>query len=48
VDKISGWIIEAKIKQDIQGDVYIKGNPQMPDGMKIPMIMKNDLTYTSN
>lgn len=47
VDKISGWIIEAKIKQDIQGDVYIKENPQMPDGMKIPMIMKNDMTFTN-
>ena len=48
VDKVSGWIIEAKIKQDIQGDVYIKGNPQMPEGMKIPMVMKNDMTYTDN
>lgn len=46
-DKVSGWIMEAKIKQDIQGDVYIKGNPQMPDGMKIPMIMKNDMVFTN-
>jgi hypothetical protein len=48
VDKISGWIIEAKIKQNIQGDVYIIENPQMPEGMKIPMIMKNDMTFTNN
>jgi hypothetical protein len=47
VDKTSGWIIEAIINQDIQGDVYIKGNPQMPDGMKIPMIMKNDMIFTN-
>ncbi|MEN8120080.1 MAG: DUF6263 family protein [Bacteroidota bacterium] len=47
VDKTSGWIIEAKINQDIQGDAYIKGNPQMPDGMKIPVVMKNDMTLTN-
>jgi len=47
VDKTSGWIIEAKINQDIKGDVYIKGNPQMPEGMKIPMVMKNDMTFSN-
>jgi hypothetical protein len=47
VDKISGWIIEAKINQDIQGDVYIKDNPRLPGGLKIPMIMKSDMTFTN-
>lgn len=47
VDKVSGWIIDAKINQDIYGDVYIKGNPQLPEGMKIPMTMKNDMTFSN-
>lgn len=47
VDKTSGWIIEAKIKQDIRGNVSIKENAQMPAGMKIPMIMKNDMIFTN-
>lgn len=47
VDKISGWIIEAKMNQDIRGDVYIKSNVQMPNGMKIPMIMKSDIEFTN-
>jgi len=44
VDKETGWIIEANINQEIKGDAYIKGNPQLPNGMKIPMIMKNEMT----
>jgi len=46
VDKETGWIIEANINQEIKGDAYIKENPQMPNGMKIPMIMKNEMTIT--
>jgi hypothetical protein len=45
VDKTSGWVIEAKINQDIRGDVYIKKNPKLPDGLKVPMVMKNTLVY---
>ncbi len=47
VDKTSGWIIEAKIKQDIKGDVYIKTNPDASKEMKMSMDMKNDLTFTN-
>jgi len=43
VDKNSGWIIEAKINQEINGDAYIKENPQIPNGMKIPMTMINEM-----
>lgn len=46
IDKITGWILEAKINQDMQGDVYFKENPQMPNGMTIPMVMKNELIFT--
>lgn len=47
VDKSTGWIREAKISQEISGDAYIKGNSQMPEGLKIPMVMKNELLITN-
>lgn len=47
VDKNTGWIIEAKINQEIKGDAYIKENPQMPEGMKIPMTMLNEMVITN-
>lgn len=43
VDRNTGWIIEALINQEIKGDAYLKENPQMPDGMKIPMTMINEM-----
>ncbi len=46
VDKTSGWIMEAKIKQTLKGDVYIKTNPNATDDMKMAMDMKNDITFT--
>lgn len=48
VDKVTGWIIEANINQEIKGDAYIKENPQMPDGMKIPMTIINEMVITNN
>lgn len=47
VDRETGWIIEANINQEIKGDAYIKENPQIPNGMKIPMIMKNEMEITN-
>lgn len=47
VDKVSGWIIKAEIKQEIEGDAYIKRNQQIPEDMKIPMLMKNHLIFTN-
>ena len=47
VDKKSGWIIEAKINQNIEGTVYIKNNPEMEEGMKIPMVMNNKMIFTN-
>lgn len=44
VDRETGWIIEANIKQEIKGVAHIKENPQLPNGLKIPMIMKNEMT----
>jgi len=48
VNKNTGWIIEAKINQKIGGDTYIKENPQLPNGMKIPMTMINEMVITNN
>ena len=48
VDKNTGLIIEATINQKIEGDTYIKENSQLPNGMKIPMTMINDMVITNN
>lgn len=48
VDKKTGWIIEARTNQEMKGDAYIKGNPQMPDGMKIPMELKSETLISEN
>ncbi len=47
VDKNTGWIMEANINQEINGDAYIKENPQIPDGMKIPMAMTTEMVVTN-
>ena len=47
LDKNTGWIEEAKVQQHIEGDAYIKGNPQAPEGMKIPMVLNNELVITN-
>lgn len=47
VDKKSGWIVEAKIDQQIKGDAFVKENSQMPNGMKIFMNMKNEMVITN-
>jgi hypothetical protein len=45
LDKATGWVIEAKINQELQGKVYIKKNEKLPDGLTIPMVMKNSMLY---
>lgn len=47
VDKNTGWIIESTINQEIAGDTYIKENPQIPNGMKIPMHMQSNMVITN-
>lgn len=47
VDKETGWILEAKVSQNIGGDVYMQPNAQMPDGMKIPMTMTNEMIFSN-
>ena len=43
----TGWIESAKIKQTIEGVSQIKANPQMPEGLKIPMNIQADMTVTN-
>lgn len=43
IDKNTGWIIEAMINQNIAGDAFMMENPQMPNGMKIPISMLNNM-----
>lgn len=47
VDKKSGWIIEATVKQEMSGDVSIEPSTQIPDGMTIPMSLKTDMKFTN-
>lgn len=44
LDPESNWIVEGKIEQEISGDVQIKDNPNLPGGITIPMVIKNDMT----
>lgn len=46
IDKKSGWIMNAAIKQSIKGTAYIKDNPQIPGGMAIPMTMNSEMTIS--
>ena len=46
IDRNSGWIMEAKIVQDIKGEAQIQPNPQMPMKMTIPMVLKNETVTT--
>lgn len=42
IDPESGWVIEASIHNNAEGNVVIKPNAQLPDGMDIPMKLKGD------
>jgi len=47
LDKKTGWIHEASIDQIIEGTATIKANDQLPDGMTIPMTIKNETKVSS-
>jgi hypothetical protein len=46
VSRITGWVIEGRSDQMMQGVSHIKDCPKMPGGMSIPMVMKNETTIT--
>ena len=45
-DKVTGWITESKIKQNISGTVSIKDNPDTPGGITFPMSMIGETVIT--
>jgi hypothetical protein len=47
MDKKTGWIHEASVEQSIEGTATIKANDQLPDGMTIPMTIKNETRVSS-
>ena len=46
VDRKTGWIASGLSAQEVSGFARIEGNPQMPQGMEIPMSMKINTTYS--
>lgn len=42
-DRKTGWIIEAKITQDIKGVATILANEQIPEDMTLPMIIHTEM-----
>lgn len=48
IDKQSGWVISSKTNQGLKGMAYIKDNPQIPGGMKIPITINNNMTISGN
>lgn len=42
VNRNSGWVVEAKISQEIKGTAEVKDNPKIPGGMVIPMTIINE------
>ncbi len=47
VDAATGWIVDAKINQKIDGNASMAGNDQMPNGLTIPMKIRNEMTITN-
>lgn len=47
VDKKTGWVYEAKVSQEVEGTTIMEANPQMPDGMRIPMKMKAEMVFSN-
>lgn len=47
LDPKTGWITEASVNQEITGKAIVEANAQMPQGMIIPIIMKNKMTITN-
>lgn len=42
----TGWIIEGTINQTIEGDSFLQPNDLLPDGLLIPISIKNKMTVS--
>ncbi|MDW3192707.1 MAG: DUF6263 family protein [Cytophagales bacterium] len=47
VDAGTGWIVQATINQKIDGAANMAGNAQMPNGLSIPMKIRNEMSITN-
>ena len=47
VDEATGWSIGSSVNQKFTGAMKIDPNPQMPEGMSIPMSIDGTVTVTS-
>lgn len=47
IDRETGWVLSAKINQSISGTSSIKENPQMPNGLVIPMTMNTEMIISN-
>ncbi len=48
IDRKSGWITDALIKQELKGAAHFKPNAQIPDGFTMPMVMKSESNVKGN
>ncbi|MES2279153.1 MAG: DUF6263 family protein [Bacteroidota bacterium] len=46
VDKVTGWVKQSTIIQNIGGTTEIKDNPKTPGGLIIPTVMRSDVVIT--
>ena len=47
IDSKTGWVVDATITQNLKGDVSLKGNPALPEGMTVPMEVTNTMTISN-
>lgn len=47
IDRKTGWLVNAEIIQDLKGNTEILPSESIPDGMKIPMEMINNMLITN-
>lgn len=43
LDRKSGWITSASIKQEFEADAILRNNPSYPDGITIPMACSSEM-----
>ncbi len=47
VEVASGWVTSGTLKDDIVGSITLAPNPQIPDGMTVPIEMTNTITISN-
>ena len=41
LDEGTGWVEKTELRMEAEGKVTIAGSPQMPEGLTLPMSIKN-------